>query len=1345
MRRTIFVLLVFLLGAGCTTHAQKKKKTCSWPAEMANAQKAVLKDLSKQHINYTSRTIRENDLEKISLNVSGVKELSLLTLPMADGARNDDAIWLDARLIDRNGKTVWLDDFKFVHQKAGYGRSVQRGKFNNGRPFISNSKKFEHGIYCYAGGELVLKLDKKYKRFEATLGTVDYWTNRNTTVQFKVLSTDFRKYCKQLKGSSPEKFIQFSGDMRLGTASFIFSKLPQIQRGVEHMVKGLKKPAAYPQKLKQIASMPADQQHQAYYKLYEELIEYISTESKIAWFNPESMQLALDDMKKNNPGLSFKKYQSTLDEIKNNFGRIKNQFYSGDESALKTLKKYLAFKRELMTANPLVKNAKLLVTRHKLGGEARRLNAPYLGTPPTNWQSNSSLRNRVWHHNVEIAMLSDLAGDVKSETLYAPKEPRQITDLDLHWNADKLLFSSVNKKRQWHVYELDLKDKTVCQKTSDEEPDIDYYEGIYLPNGKIMMCSTVGLNGVPCVSGDQAVANLTLLDPETKKIRRLNFGQDNDWDPTVLDNGRIMYLRWEYTDNTHYFSRVLMHMNPDGTGKKEYYGGNSYWPNGMFDARQLPGKDNQKFVAIVSGHHGVARSGQLVMFDPSKGRHEADGVVQELPFRNKVVKPIIKDKLVDGVWPQFLKPYPLSEKYFFVIAKLSPKSLWGLYLVDVFDNLTLIKEYEGEGISEVTPLEKKTVPQIIPEKVRLNEKEATLYIQDIYEGRGLPGVPRGTVKKLRVIAYEYAYRHSPSNHDYQGIQAGWDTKRVLGTVPVEKDGSAIFKVPANTPISLQPIDEEGRAVQLMRSWLTAMPGEILSCIGCHEEQNTVPVPKVTVASRRKPHVITPPKDGVYPFTFDLEIQPILDRKCAGCHNGESAIPNFADKTQTGYSKTKGFSKSYLAFHPFINRQGPEADIHVMKPMEFHASTSELVRKLKKGHHNVKLSKEEWEKLYTWIDLNAPYRGVFRNVSKYKGFEQISRRRELALKYNNLDINWEQELSDRQEAVAKRGDIKPVMPEKTDAPHFKKSKARKWPFTAEKAKALQDKFGRKELTVEIAKGINMHFVKIPKGQFVMGSNQSMADEMPASRVKIDKPFWMATMEVTNEQYRAFFPKHDSRFIGQQWKDHVGPGYPANKPKQPVIRVSWKEAMQFCETLSQKLGVKVTLPTEAQWEWACRSGSAKDMWFMDMNEDFGTHANLADTSLVDMAVVGVNPKPMRKNDYRRKFWDFLPKNIEVNDGQMIVGEVGQYKPNPWGLYDMHGNVAEWTRSDYKPFPYRTNDGRNDLNPNCKKVAKGGSWKDRKKLSKASSREAYLSWQKVFNVGFRVIIETENPVNL
>ena len=603
----------------------------------------------------------------------------------------------------------------------------------------------------------------------------------------------------------------------------------------------------------------------------------------------------------------------------------------------------------------------------------------------------------------------------------------------------------------------------------------------------------------------------------------------------------------------------------------------------------------------------------------------------------------------------------------------------------------------------------------------------------------MKGVPRGEIKSFRVYAYEYAYRRTLSDHYNHGIQAGWDIKRLLGTVPVEEDGSAIFKIPANTPVSLQPLDGEGRAVQWMRSWLTGMPGEVVSCVGCHEDQNTIPVPKRVQASTRKPHELAIAEGGVRSYSFKYEIQPILDRACVACHDGSKAgRPNFKDTTSVGvtdWSGTRYMQKSYLAFHPYVNRQGPEADMYVMTPYEYHASTSEIVRLLERGHYNVKLTDNEWDHLYMWIDMNAPGRGEF-DADPLNGYDQYERRIELADKYANAGVDWRKELADYASFLKGKGEIRPEVPEQVAPVKHKSVKLKGWPLSAEEIQKILSKEKSLRKEIEVADGVKIAFVRVPAGKFVMGSNNGYPDQAPEFKADVKSGFWMSEKELTNAQYNALVPDHDSRIYAQFWKDHTTPGYPANKPDQPVIRVSYEEAVDYCNMLSEKTGLKVTLPTEVQWEWACRGGSDQPFWYGGMDANFGSYENLADVQLEKMAVTGIDPQPMAKDNLWFPYYNYLPKVETVNDGMMIPTDEYSYKPNPFGLVNMHGNLQEWTRSMYAPYPY--NEKSQAAASTRQVVARGGSWLDRPQDATATARRVYLPWQKVNNVGVRLVIE-------
>jgi formylglycine-generating enzyme required for sulfatase activity len=984
--------------------------------------------------------------------------------------------------------------------------------------------------------------------------------------------------------------------------------------------------------------------------------------------------------------------------------------------------------REVLLANPLLDFDRLLLIR-------RGVRSPALGLPQ-NWQSNSSLSKTGYDDSIEV--LSPISPSGQFATLYRPEGGKFVGDLDLDFSGDKLLLSMPGDHGRWQVFELRSDGRGLRQLTG-EQPDVDSYDACYLPNGKILFCSTAYFNAVAC-TGDHA-AVLYTMDADGQHVRQLCFDQEHNWCPAVLNNGRVLYTRWEYTDTPHCHTRLLFHMNPDGTEQMEYLGSNSYWPNAFFYARPIPNHPT-KVVAIISGHHGVPRMGELVLFDPALGRHEAAGAVQRIPGYGQKVEAVLKDQLADDSWPKFLHPYPLSDKYFLVAAKPTPQSLWGIYLVDVFDNLVLIKELPGFALFEPIPLRKTPRAPVIPDKVDLTRHDGTVYIEDLYAGPGLKGIPRGAVKSLRVFTYHFAYQGMVGNPGTIGVDGPWDIKRVLGTVPVHPDGSAKFTVPANTPISLQPLDADGQALQLMRSWMTAMPGETLQCAGCHEPQNTTPANKRTLAGDAAPVEISPWYGPVRGFAFRREVQPVLDHYCVGCHNGQPQpgqppLPDFRGAVRaTDYHSVLSwennaaagkFSESYMQLHPFVRRPGGESDYHVLEPMEFHAGTTELIQRLRKGHHGVRLNAEAWDRLITWIDLNCPYHGTRGEECQDPG-GQRARRRELLQRYGNVDSDPEAVVP-----VAYRPTHPPPV-EPPSRPPAAGLACPGWPFDAVEARRRQQASSTiTQRAIDLDGGVRLNLVLIPSGEFIMGSDAGAEDERPPGRVRIDRPFWLGTCEVTNEQYARFDPGHDSRVEKKNATQYGVQGYPMNRPEQPVVRVSWSEAMAFCRWLSRATGEAFTLPTEPQWEWACRAGTATPFWYGDRDGDFSRFANLADAKLVEFAsdVWDMN-KPL-KNPTR--YNEFIPKDLRCNDGSLLSVRPGQYAPNAWGLCDMHGNVAEWTRTTYRVYPYLLPTDPSDDCQAGPKVVRGGSWRDRPYRATSSYRLAYPPYQRVFNVGFRV----------
>ena len=1036
-----------------------------------------------------------------------------------------------------------------------------------------------------------------------------------------------------------------------------------------------------------------------------------------------------------------------------------------DEAAVGNL---TADVRTILLANPLLDFDRLLLVRRRLPkGNARTATGTALGWVPNNFNNHSSLR--LAGYDNEVAVLSNLRGTPKFETLYRPQDQTLLRDVRLDFSGDRLLFSGADTNRHWAVFQIQSDGGGLEQLSPADDPDLDFFDACYLPDRNLIVCSTASYAGVPCLNGHDKVSSLYHLNPATKALRQLTFDQDHDNDPVVLDDGRVLYQRWEYSDIPHYFSRRRMTMNPDGTGQLALYGSNSWFPTAFRFAQPIPGHKSL-LVGELGEHHSLdlyGDCGRLALLDtalataypfryyptskmwgtegepfsvtPEILPAEKTGFVQLIPGYGKPVPGTVCDSAVKNVWlkedPSLAShPRPLSDKYFLAAVKPTPQSLWGLYLVDVFDNMTLIAEEEGAALFEPQPFRPRHRPPVIPNRIDPKKTTADVHIADIYTGPGLQAVPRGTVKSLRIFAYHFCYRDK-GGFDYIGTQSGWDVKRVLGTAEVEADGSACFQIPANTPVSIQPLDAEGRAVQLMRSWLVGMPGERVSCAGCHEQRMASLPPQRSIAETRHPQPLKPWCGAPRPFAFEHEVFPVLQRNCIGCH-GQPATVGPRCKPCFKSPKT-----AYDTLHPYVRRAGVEGDMALLNPMEYHASTSRLIQMLAKGHHGVTLASmgnDACGRLYCWIDLNVPYAGSW-SPAVLNGTDQRQRRCELAKRFAGIDVSPEDEYENAREAFRKRTPVAFVPPPAT-APLIPAGlHAESFPFSADAARQLQASCGNTgPRTLDLGNGVALVFASIPTGEFVMGSQEGAPDECPRAVVRIRKPFGMSVTEITNRQYAQFDPDHDTRYVDMHYMDHVVPGQIANHPEQPVARVSWTEAMAFCEWLSRKTGLRVTLPTEAQWEWAARAGTETSFFYGTMQTDFGRFANLADSDLINYRMKWEGPSVLQRRYPYSPETNFPLHDPRFKDNWFVVDYVGQTQPNAWGLKDMIGNVSEWTRSDYRPYPYTDDDGRNNNGAAEHKVARGGSWADRPADAGSSVRRTYAPWQRVFDVGFRVVID-------
>ena len=437
-----------------------------------------------------------------------------------------------------------------------------------------------------------------------------------------------------------------------------------------------------------------------------------------------------------------------------------------------------------------------------------------------------------------------------------------IRDPNVHYDATKILFSYRRGGTEtYHLYEINVDGSGLRQLTDGNDNDI---EPIYLPDGDIMFCSSRCHRFVPCWRTQVAV--LYRCDGDGQNIRMISNNAEQENTPWMLPDGRALFMRWEYVDRNQLTYHHLWSVNPDGTGLMVYFGNQDPLDRAaLLDAKPIPG--SSKIIVSVSPNHGRPEHlGTLATIDPRGG-----------PDNSPSLTPVSKRMLRD--------PYPISQDL------LLTADDQGIYLMDyqgTLEPLYLRDRAAGElPVHEPRPLRRRPREPVIPTRVDTREDTGTLILSDVYEGRNMGSVKRGDIKKLLVLEQLPKPANFSGGQEPLSIGGTFTLQRVLGTVPVEADGSAHFKVPAVRSVFFVALDEQGLAVKRMQSFLAVQPGETTSCVGCHEQRTRTPHDRpcqVLSALCREADEIEPFEDMPDVFDFSRDIQPILDRHCIKCHN-----------------------------------------------------------------------------------------------------------------------------------------------------------------------------------------------------------------------------------------------------------------------------------------------------------------------------------------------------------------------------------------------------------------------------------------------------------------------------
>ena len=556
-----------------------------------------------------------------------------------------------------------------------------------------------------------------------------------------------------------------------------------------------------------------------------------------------------------------------------------------------------------------------------------------------------------------------------------------IRDPEVSFDGKRILFSyRKNMEDDYHIYEINadgtqLKQLTFARGVSDIDP-------LYLPNNQIIFSST--REPKYCMCNRHIMANLFRMNPDGSNIVQLGKSTLFEGHPVLMEDGRVLYDRWEYIDRNFGDAQGLWTVNPDGTKHAIYYGNNTPSPGGVIDPRPVPGSS---LILCIFGSCHDRPWGALTLLDRSKGVDGKASVVRIWPEEAGEI-------IGKGNWDAFMPlevryedPFPLSRELYLV-----SKSIWlkkakgnapvsekmGIYVINSDGRERLLHEDDSLSCFDPMPLSPRFRPREIPTARKFDGSPGYFYVQDVYEGTHMERVEKGSVKYLRVIESPEKRTYTSDAWGGQGQQApgvnwhSFETKRILGTVPVEEDGSVHFEAPSGKYLYFQLLDKEKKMVQSMRSGVIVHPGETNGCIGCHEDRLSAPLnmSRMPMAFRKDVQKLSIPVDEAVTFSYARDVQPIFTKHCVSCHDfGKVA----GDKLNLSGDLNPFFNASYIDLH--VKEQvncigGGPAEIQ--QAYSWGSHSSRLIKVLEKGHHEIALSREEMETLCTWIDINGVY-------------------------------------------------------------------------------------------------------------------------------------------------------------------------------------------------------------------------------------------------------------------------------------------------------------------------------------------------------------------------------------
>ena len=657
---------------------------------------------------------------------------------------------------------------------------------------------------------------------------------------------------------------------------------------------------------------------------------------------------------------------------------IKQQAKTADMDTLPVLSERFAdLRHKALTANPLVSDqAMLFITRHQYRSHYHAVDMLF-HTDEFNVDRNTPHSDLF--QGPGAMKVIDFKNGAKVTTLV--EAPQGIVrDPQVHFDGQRIVFAMRRHvDEDYRIWEINTdgthqRQLTGASGVSDVDP-------IYLPDDSIVFSSTREPKYNMC-SRDHA-ANLFRMESDGANIHQITKNTLVDNHSELMADGRILYARWEYVDRNFGDAHGLWTVNPDGTNQSVYWGNNTAVPGAAFNAHEIPSSHQ---VLCVFGPHHDRLWGALAIIDRRLGLDGRQSVIRTWP-------PEAADAVREGgnfdcdfhqrsVKIKYEDPWPLSNKYFLSSRMIGQGEQTGIYLIDIFGNEILLHT-EAPGCYDPMPIKASARPPIIPSRRRFADQPGYFFVADVYQGSHMEDVESGSVKYLRVVESpekRHWARGSWGGQGYTAPAMNWhslENKRILGTVPVEADGSAYFEVPAETFVYFQLLDQDHMMIQSMRSGTIAQPGEHTGCVGCHDQRSSSPAAlgvRIPLAMKRQPSKLKGWYGPARSFSFMREVQPVLDKHCVTCHDYGTESGN---KLNLAPDRTLAFNTAYMELwrKGYLRCVGG-GPAPVQAAYSWGSHASKLIQALRSRsvpeHKDLDLSSEEFARVVAWVDLNAVY-------------------------------------------------------------------------------------------------------------------------------------------------------------------------------------------------------------------------------------------------------------------------------------------------------------------------------------------------------------------------------------